>query len=65
LPVTHPSLPVDGETAIAGDYEAFIAGYETSLAQTKAELDSHSPDSFVPSLDALDAMLASLQIEAP
>ena len=65
LPVTHPSLAMDGESAIGDDYEAFIAGYEDSLVGTKADLDSKSPDSFMPGLDALDAMMESIQIETP
>jgi hypothetical protein len=65
LPVTHPSLPADGESALGDDYEAFIAGFETSLAETKANLDAQTPDSFTPGLLALDAMVGSLQVEAP
>ncbi|TFH38101.1 MAG: hypothetical protein E4G99_00455 [Anaerolineales bacterium] len=65
LPVTHPSLPADGESAIGEDYEAFIAGFEAALVETKASLDAQAPDSFAPGLLALDAMMGSLQVEAP
>ena len=65
LPLTHSDLPADGESAIGDDYEAFIAGYEDGLAATRQMLDSQSPDSFSPSLLALDSMMASLHIEMP
>jgi hypothetical protein len=65
LPVAHPSLPVDGESHIGDDYEGFINGYEDYLAATKQSLDAQPPDSFNPSLQALDAMMGSFQIMAP
>jgi len=65
LPVTHPSLPADGESAIGEDYEAFIAGFEASLAATKALLDAQAPDTFIPGLLDLDGMMGSLKVEAP
>ena len=63
LPVMHPSLPADGEDAIGDDYEGFIAAYEESLAETRQAMDPQLPESFNPSLKALDEMMMSLKIE--
>lgn len=65
LPVTHSSLPPDGESHIGDDYEGFIDGYEDYLVAMKPSLDSQPPDSFNPGLQALDAMMGSFQIGAP
>jgi hypothetical protein len=65
LPVSHPSLPTDGDSYIGDDYEGFIAGYEDYLVTTKQSLDSQTLDSFHPGLQALDAMMASFQVNMP
>jgi hypothetical protein len=65
LPVTHPSLPMDGESLIGDDYEGFIATYDDYLAATKQSLNTQTPDSFTPGLQALDSMMSTFQVEVP
>jgi hypothetical protein len=65
LPISHPSLPVDGESLIGDNYEGFIDHYEEYLTATKQSLDSQLPATFTPELSALDAMMASLKVENP
>jgi hypothetical protein len=65
LPVAHPSLPADGESYIGDDYEGFIATHEDYLASTKQSLDSQTPASFNPGLQALDGMMGSFQVDMP
>ncbi|MGB2897570.1 MAG: zinc ribbon domain-containing protein [Anaerolineales bacterium] len=65
LPVTHPSLPVDGETFIGDEYEAFINAYDAYILEVESQLDFEDQESFFPELTALDEMLESLQIEVP
>ncbi len=65
LPVTHPSLPADGETVIGDEYEAFINAYETYLRDIESQLDLENPVSFFPKLTALDEMLETMQVDTP
>ncbi len=65
LPVTHPSLPADGESYIGDGYEAFINTYETYLIDIESQLDLENPASFFPKLTALDEMLETMQVEMP
>ncbi|MCK5054074.1 MAG: zinc ribbon domain-containing protein [Anaerolineales bacterium] len=65
LPVTHPSLPADGETFIGDEYEAFINAYDAYILEVEGHMDLENPESFFPELTALDEMLESLQIEVP
>ena len=59
LPVTNPGLPDEGQI---DDYLAFEENWETYLADTIAWLQAQDPQNFSPSLDMLDAMMASYEI---
>ena len=65
LPVTHPSLPADGETSIGDDYEGFINAFEAYLMDVESQLDLEDPESFFPDLTALDEMLETMQVDTP
>lgn len=65
LPVSHPSLPADGDTFIGDEYDAFINAYEAYLLNVESQLAIESPLSFSPQLTDLDAMMESMQIESP
>jgi len=59
MPVNHPSLP-DAES-VTMDQE-FYNNYVSYAAEMEAQLNQVSPDSFVPSLLALDAMVETLLV---
>ena len=65
LPVSHPSLPADGDTFIGDEYDAFINAFEAYLLDVESQLALESPTSFFPQLTDLDAMMESMQIETP
>jgi hypothetical protein len=65
LPVSHPSLPADGDTFIGDEYDAFINAFEAYLLDVESQLALESPTSFFPQLTDLDAMMESMQIESP
>jgi hypothetical protein len=65
LPVSHPSLPAEGETFIGDEYEAFINTFEAYLMDIESQLDLEDPESFFPELTALDEMLETMQVETP
>ena len=57
--VTHPSLPA---TAAVKDYRDFEKQYPAYLARASAKLAAQPDDSFHPSLTALRAMFASIEV---
>jgi len=63
LPVTARALPT-ADAALAGlaDYDRFLAGHESYLADVVRKLSAASPDSFAPRLERVDGMLESLAI---
>ena len=62
LPITHPSLPDDGN-ALIDDWETFYENWDALLNQVFSDLDKAEPESFVPDLAGFDAMLASIRFE--
>jgi hypothetical protein len=62
LPITHPSLPADHQQIPGGDFAQFAEGYEAYLQEIVQALEGQAPASFIPSLDTLDAFIASLEI---
>ena len=62
LPVSHPSLPANGNDVPGGDWEAFAQNYENYVRQVEAQLDAEDGASFVPSLFLLDGMIRSLNV---
>ncbi len=63
LPISHPMLPPDGESAIGDDYEGFIAGYEEYIQEIESDLNEADPTSFTPDLTVLDALMWSVSID--
>jgi len=62
LPISHPMLPPDGESALGEDYEGFIAGYEEYIQGIESDLNEADPTSFTPDLTVLDALMWSVSI---
>jgi hypothetical protein len=62
LPISHPSLPPNGDEIPGGDYDDFIAHYEQYITDTTNALNGQPPESFTPSIIKLDQMLKSLNV---
>lgn len=60
LPINSAALPMHAEDP--ADYEAFINTFTTYLQETSALLNAEAPERFTPTLNALDAMIASMRI---
>lgn len=60
MPVDHPSLPDTESVTMDQD---FYDNYVSYTEETEAQLNQKSPDSFEPSLLALDAMVETLFVE--
>jgi len=59
LPITHVGLPEQGQIV---DYLAFEENWESYIADTIVWLYNQPGESFLPSVDHLDAMMASFEI---
>lgn len=63
MPVNHPDLPANMNALAISELEAITQDYESYRA-TMADLLANQPlASFIPDLDRLDALIASLRIE--
>lgn len=62
FPVTHPGLPDDGSDLIGEDYSAFYSNWDSYIANLMRFLGEQPPDSFTPSIQLLDEMMASVEI---
>jgi hypothetical protein len=63
FPVSHPSLPQDGNGIQDSDPGAFAQNFPNYLAQIETQLSSLPGDSFTPSLLSLDALVGSLEVK--
>jgi len=61
LPVIHGGLPNDG-ASLLDDYEGFIENWDNYLADTLTFLEEQPPQSYLPNLEDLDAMMSSFVI---
>jgi hypothetical protein len=61
LPVINSGLPNDGASQI-DDWMAFEENWETYLADTIAWLEAQPSQNFLPNLESLDSMIASLNV---
>ncbi len=61
LPIIHGGLPNDG-ASLLDDYEGFIENWDNYLAETLTWLEEQTPQSFLPNLEDLDAMMSSFVI---
>jgi hypothetical protein len=62
LPISHPSLPVDGSEIPGGDYGAFADNFETYAREIEEQLGAESANSFTPSIALLDEMIQSIEV---
>jgi hypothetical protein len=62
LPVSHPSLPADGDVP-PDEFDTFAEGFEAYVAAAEQALETEAPESFMPSLVMLDAMIQSLEVQ--
>jgi hypothetical protein len=65
LPVAHPSLPANQKAYAGGDIHVLIRRFDAYIADVEADLATQDASSFVPGLDALDAMIQSLEVVPP
>jgi hypothetical protein len=64
LPINHPTLPADAVNPPNGmTWEEFSNNYEPYIADMINQLNSQPPDSFIPTLTALDALVSSIVIQ--
>jgi len=61
LPVSHPSLPEDGEIP-PDQLDTFAETFEAYLETSEQSLEAEPPASFTPDLGPLDAMIQSLEV---
>ncbi len=67
FPVNHPLLPADSDEYFDStglDYAAFDEGYIDYITQIAAMIDQADDDQFTPSLEILDELIKSLEVEA-
>jgi len=62
LPVSHPSLPTDGNVS-GNEPQEFTSNFAAYLANTAASLNIQPAESFTPNLTLLDAMMSSIEIK--
>lgn len=63
LPINHPMLPADATNPPGGvSWEEFGNNYETYIIDMVNQLNAQTPDSFIPTLTALDALVTSITI---
>lgn len=65
LPISSAILPAQTPNRTAEEWETFSKNYETYLADTTAALDALTAGEFLPTLDALDQLVASLEVAPP
>jgi len=64
LPISSPMLPVDGTNPPNGQsMEDFASNYMKYIADTTDQLNAQSPNSFVPSIPVLDALVNSIVVQ--
>lgn len=63
LPITHPSLPANADNPPGGlSWDQFTSNYGPYITDVVAMLNSQPADAFFPSLNALDTLIASIQV---
>ncbi len=64
LPITDSILPENGETVPGGQtYEQFTNNYTPYITDITSQLNSQTSGSFAPTLAALDALVASINVQ--
>jgi hypothetical protein len=59
FPASHPNLPAADSVEIGQD---FYDNFETYILETETMLDTQEAGDFTPDLNALDELIASLEI---
>ncbi|MBI4731577.1 MAG: hypothetical protein HY781_05520 [Chloroflexi bacterium] len=63
LPINHPILPANADNPPGGvTWEEFSNNYEPYITDMVFQLNTQPPDSYIPTLIALDALVASITI---
>ena len=64
LPINNPILPANANTPPAGQsWDQFTNNYSTYITDLTSQLNSQASGNFTPSLDLLDALVASITIQ--
>jgi len=64
LPINHVMLPETADPPPGGmTFDQFAANYETYIADMTSQLEAQLPNSFTPTLTALDALIYSISIQ--
>jgi len=64
LPVNNPILPDNADNPPGGQtWEQFTNNYQVYQADMITQLEAQTPDSFTPSLNALDGMISTITIQ--
>lgn len=63
LPVSHPSLPEQGDNPPNGDWDAFYENFAPYIQNLEQSLNQQPDNSFTPSLVLLDEMIGSIQVK--
>lgn len=63
LPISHPSLPVNGDNPPGGDWDAFYANPDPYFTQVTIDLNAQPAASFSPSIVQVDALIQSMIIQ--
>jgi hypothetical protein len=60
IPITHPSLPANGDNPPGGDWNAFFDNAETYFDEITVDLNALDPGSFIPSIGLVDTLIESM-----
>jgi hypothetical protein len=64
LPITHPILPVNADNPPDDmSWEDLSNNYEPYITDITEQLNAQTPDSFIPTLIALDALASSITVQ--
>ncbi len=64
LPINNPILPVNADSVLSGaNQDEFNANFESYITDMVIQLNSQTPESYGPTLTALDALVSSITIQ--
>jgi hypothetical protein len=62
VPISNPALPENGDNP-PGGWDAFYANADAYFAQITSDLNSQAPESYIPSIALLDALIQSMVVQ--